>query len=276
MNPKTSPYLELMKVVLTDYYPSKKIEHYSLEQLRQTWKIKILKLFDRLLRKRNFTIYKIKTILPENRANGYDWPANAYTMIGINRLTNIEDCIKSIISNNIEGDFLEAGVWRGGAVIFMKAVLHDLGVNNRKIWAADSYKGLPEPNKMYSADAENKLYLEKILVVSLEEVKNNFSRFGLLDSSIVFLEGLFKNTLPNAPIKKIALLRLDCDMYESTLNALNNLYHKLSDGGYIIIDDYNAFEECKLAVNDFRLKYGIEETIIKIDKEAVYWQKSKD
>ena len=265
-----------MKVVLTDYYPSKKIEHYSLEQLRQTWKIKILKLFDRLLRKRNFTIYKIKTILPENRANGYDWPANAYTMIGINRLTNIEDCIKSIISNNIEGDFLEAGVWRGGAVIFMKAVLHDLGVNNRKIWAADSYKGLPEPNKMYSADAENKLYLEKILVVSLEEVKNNFSRFGLLDSSIVFLEGLFKNTLPNAPIKKIALLRLDCDMYESTLNALNNLYHKLSDGGYIIIDDYNAFEECKLAVNDFRLKYGIEETIIKIDKEAVYWQKSKD
>ncbi len=276
MNHKASPYLELMKVVLTDYYPSDRIEFYPLEQLRQTWKIKVLNPFDKLLRTRNFAINKTKTILPEIRANGYDWPANANTMIGINRLTNIEFCIRAIVTNNTAGDLIEAGVWRGGAVIFMKAVLNELAVTNRKIWAADSYNGLPKPDKNYAADAENKLYLEKILVASVEEVKNNFERFGLLDSSVVFLKGLFKETLPIAPIDKIALLRIDCDMYESTTEVLSNLYHKVSVGGFIIVDDYNSFNECKLAVNDFRKTYGISEPLNEIDKEAVYWQKRND
>jgi O-methyltransferase len=157
----------------------------------------------------------------------------------------------------------------------MKAVLNELGINDRKIWAADSYNGLPKPDKNYAADTENRLYLEKILVASVEKVKNNFKRFGLSDSNIIFLEGLFKETLPNAPIDKIALLRLDCDMYESTLTALNNLYQKVIGGGFIIIDDYNSFNECKLAVNDFRKEYEITEPLIKIDKEAVYWQINK-
>jgi O-methyltransferase len=274
MNNKSSPYLELMKVVLTDYYPSCKIEYYSLNQLRQTWKIKLLNWLNRLLKTRNFTINKTKIILPDTRANGYDWPANAYTMIGINRLSNIEFCIKSIIQNNINGDLIEAGVWRGGSVIFMKAVLNDLSIYDKKIFAVDSFKGLPKPDSIYPADSNNKLYQENILVASLEEVKNNFKRFGLLDSSIIFLEGLFKNTLPNAPIEKIALLRLDCDMYESTIIALNNLYPKLAIGGFIIIDDYNSFQECKLAVTDYRKQYGISDKIIEIDKEAVYWQKN--
>jgi O-methyltransferase len=274
MNRNPSSYLELMKIVLTDYYPSNKIEFYPLSQLRQTWKIKILKQLDRLLRTRNFTVNKIKPVLPETRANGYDWPANAYTMIGINRLTNIEFCIRSIVNGNTQGDLVEAGVWRGGAVMFMKAVLNELAVYDRKILAADSFNGLPKPDKSYPADVKNKLYLENILAVSLADVKNNFTRFGLLDSSIIFLEGLFKDTLPHAPIDKISLLRLDCDMYESTIVALSNLYPKLSEGGFVIIDDYNSFNECKLAVDDFRKQQGIVETIIEIDKEAVYWQKN--
>ncbi|TAH24730.1 MAG: macrocin O-methyltransferase [Cytophagales bacterium] len=274
MNYNPSAYLELMKVVLTDYYPSNKIEFYSLSKLRQTWKIKILNQLDRLLSNWNFTVNKTKTVLPETRANGYDWPANAYTMIGINRLTNIEFCIRSIVKRNIQGDLVEAGIWRGGSVIFMKAVLNELAVYDRKILAADSYNGLPKPDKNYPADIKNILYRENILAVSLEDVKNNFRRFGLLDSSIIFLEGLFKNTLQNVPIDKISLLRLDCDMYESTIIALSNLYPKLSEGGFIIIDDYNSFNECKIAVDDFRKQLGIVETIIEIDKEAIYWQKN--
>lgn len=105
-------------------------------------------------------------------------------------------------------------------------------------------------------------------------VENNFKMFGLLDSSVIFLEGHFIETLPTATIDKIALLRLDCDMYESTITTLNNLYQKVTQGGFIIVDDYNSFNECKLAENDFRNKYGIAEPIIEIDREAVYWQKN--
>jgi len=274
MSNNTSPYLELMKVVLTDYYPTDKLEFHPLRNLRPTWKIKILKQLDKLLNTRNFTINKIKKVTPEIRTNGYDWPANAYTMIGINRLNNIENCIRFIVTNKVEGDLVEAGLWRGGSVIFMKAVLKELNVIDRRIFAADSFKGLPKPDKNYSADAKNTLYLENILSVSIEEVKNNFKSFGLLDSSVIFLKGFFKETLPNAPIQKIALLRLDCDMYESTIIALNNLYHKVSNNGFVIIDDYNAFDECKLAVNDFRMQCGIVEAIVEIDNEAVYWQKN--
>jgi len=274
MNFNLSPYLELMKVVLTDFYPIKQTEYYPLKRVKQTWKISLLNQLDKLLRTRNFAISKMKTVLPEIRANGYDWPANAYTMVGINRLTNIEMCIRSIVTNKTEGDLVEAGVWRGGAVIFMKAVLNELAVNDRKIWAADFFVGLPMPDKRYSADEQNELYLENILVASLEEVKNNFNRFGLLDSNVNFLEGFFKETLPNSSIDKIALLRLDCDMYESTIIALTNLYPKISKGGFIIIDDYNSFKECNLAVNDYRKQQLIDERIIEIDKEAIYWQKN--
>jgi len=273
MKANISPYLELMKVVLTDYYPEAKLEYYPLEHLRQTWKIKILNTAGNLLKTRNFALCKTKVVLPESRANGYDWPANAYTMIGVNRLSNIEFCIKDILVNNIAGDLVEAGIWRGGSVIFMKAVLNEMSVSDRKIWAADSFEGLPKPDNNYIADKKNKLYLENILSVSIEEVKNNFKRFGLLDSGIIFLKGLFKVTLPTAPIDKIALLRLDCDMYESTINVLDNLYQKVQPGGYIIVDDYNSLKECKLAVDDFRNALNIDEPLKEIDKEAVYWQR---
>ncbi len=272
MNGNTSPYLELLKIVLTDYYPTNKIEFHPLKQLKHSWKINILNHLDNILRFRNCAITKIKNVSPEIRKNGYDWPANAYTMIGINRLTNIELCIRTLVRQNIKGDLVETGVWRGGSVIFMKAVLRELAITDRKIWAADSYNGLPKPNKNYHADTHNKLYLENILVASVEEVKNNFKRFGLLDSNIIFIEGLFKDTLPIAPIDKIALLRVDCDMYESTINALSCLYQKVVKGGFVIIDDYNAFNECKLAVEHFREMQGIIEPIIEIDREAVYWQ----
>jgi predicted O-methyltransferase YrrM len=84
------------------------------------------------------------------------------------------------------------------------------------------------------------------LAVSREDVERNFAKYGLLDDRVVFLQGWFKDTLPSAPIGKIALLRLDGDMYESTMDALQNLYPKLSPGGYCIIDDF--FGPCRLAV----------------------------
>jgi hypothetical protein len=84
----------------------------------------------------------------------------------------------------------------------------------------------------------------------MEEVKKNFEKYNLLDNNVKFLKGWFKDTLPSAPIESLAILRLDGDLYESTMDGLINLYSKLSKGGFIIIDDWGAFPACKQAVKD--------------------------
>jgi O-methyltransferase len=275
MNPSTpSLYLELLKKTLIDYGNIHTYEYHPLSQVNATWKSAPLYPLDRLMRKRNFAICKLKYVAAEKRLNGYDWPAHADTMIGLNRLNNIEYCMRSIIQQQVPGDFIETGVWRGGATIFMRAVLKEFNITNRLVWVADSFQGLPLPNtKLYKADTGNQLHRLKILTVPLEEVKNNFKKYDLLDDQVRFLPGWFKDTLPQAPIKKLALIRLDGDMYESTYQAISSLYPKLSAGGFIIVDDYHAFDYCKQAILAYRKEHQITSPIIEIDKEAIYWQK---
>ena len=211
---------------------------------------------------------------PKKRELGQDWPDVAHTMIGMKRLDNLQYCIEEVIANDIKGDFIETGVWRGGSVIFMRGMLKALGVNDRQVWVADSFEGLPKPDaEKYPADAGDTHHIYDFLRVSLESVKQNFEAYGLLDDQVKFLKGWFKDTLPRAPIKKLAILRLDGDMYESTIDALNSLYSKLSIGGYVIVDDY-CIHNCEKAVTDFRKKNGIKDEIISIDGTGVYWKKS--
>jgi hypothetical protein len=264
-----------MKKTLIDYQSIDRLDYYSLDIVKPSWKIRILKRVDKILRSRNFTITKLKPVIKEKRLLGEDWPARAFTMIGNQRLDNIEYCVKEIIINKIEGDFIETGVWRGGAVIFMKAILRELKIENRNIWLADSFEGVPKPNSKYPEDLNCDLYQEPILKVSKQEVLRNFELFDLLDERIKVLEGWFHDTLPNNPIKKLSLIRLDGDLYESTIIALENLYPKLSIGGYIIVDDYHAFPFCKKAVDDYRRKNDIKDVIQKIDREAIFWRKEK-
>lgn len=272
--PFQSLYIELLKKTLIDYSKINSYEYHPLPIVNSNWKTVSLFPLDKLLRTRDFAICKLKYVSEVKRLNGYDWPANAYTMIGLNRLNNIEHCMYSIINDNIQGDFIETGVWRGGATILMRAILKELEITDRRIWVADSFRGLPKPDPIkYEADKGNKLYSIKILVATLDEVKSNFKKYDLLDKQVVFLEGWFKDTLPKAPIDKLALIRLDGDMYESTIQAMTNLYPKLSIGGYVIVDDFNAFPNCKQAVVDYRKRNNIKDTIIEIDKEAIYWRK---
>lgn len=210
----------------------------------------------------------------ENRMNGIGWPLNGYTMIGTKRMDNIRYCVEQVIQNNIEGDLIETGVWRGGAVIFMRALLHAFGDTTRKIWVADSFQGLPKPDPdKYPDDKGDDLYTVEQLRISLEDVKANFRQFNLLDEQVEFLKGWFKDTLPSAPIEKLSVIRLDGDMYESTMDGLANLYPKLSKGGFIIIDDYGAIPACAKAVKDYRDQNGISEKICEIDWSGRYWQK---
>ncbi len=207
------------------------------------------------------------------RDNGLGWPINGYSMIGTKRLDNIQFCIESVVKNNVEGDFIETGVWRGGACIFAKT-LFDLHKQDRTVWVADSFEGLPKPNvDLYPDDAGDDLYSLEQLRISMEQVEDNFKHFNVLDDNVKFLKGWFKDTLPTAPIDKLAIIRLDGDMYESTMDGLTNLYHKLSPGGFIIIDDYGVIPACKKAVHDFRDKHGIDEEIFNIDDSGYYWQK---
>ncbi|WP_436864551.1 TylF/MycF family methyltransferase [Bacillus fungorum] len=213
---------------------------------------------------------------PERHKMGEIWPKMAHSMIGRMRMNNLQMCMESVLKQNIEGDFIETGVWRGGSCIFMRGFLKVYGVNNRKVWVADSFQGLPQPDEeKYPQDKGDKLYTLDYLRVSLQEVQNNFRKYGLLDENVQFLKGWFKDTLPVASIEKLAILRLDGDLYESTMDSLTNLYDKVSDGGFIIIDDY-VLPTCKPAITDFRRERNIQEPLIPIDNMAVYWQKQKN
>lgn len=207
------------------------------------------------------------------REYGWDWPSVAHTMIGKKRLANVRTLTESVLGNNIEGDLIETGVWRGGACILMRAVLDAYCVTDRRVWVADSFEGLPPPDhEKYPADTGDTFHTYDELSVPMEQVMRNFEKYGLLDEQVVFLKGWFKDTLTTAPIEKLALLRLDGDMYESTMDALSALYDKVSSGGYVIVDDYNVVPACKQAVQDFLTTRDFTPTLVEIDGVGVYWQ----
>ena len=225
-------------------------------------------------------IYEDNAINPEaagsydsgDRITGRDWPARAHTMIGLTRLRNLRMLCTRVLDEEVPGDMIETGVWRGGACIFMRGILEACNDKTRRVFVADSFEGLPPPNfDEFTADKGDKHYIFDQLRVSRQQVEENFRRYGLLDDRVCFLEGWFKDTLATAPITQLSLLRLDGDMYESTVQALNALYHKVSKGGYVIVDDY-GLKPCAAAVDEFRERHGISEPLINVDDAAVWWR----
>jgi O-methyltransferase len=211
------------------------------------------------------------------REFGLGWPAHAETMSGLRRLDNAAACVARVVHNRVPGDILEAGVWRGGTTILMRAVLAAYDDDVRKVWAADSFQGLPKPDaEAFPADAGLDFTVHENLSVGVQQVRANFASYGLLDDRVEFLAGWFKDTLPNAPIDRLAVLRLDGDLYESTMDALQALYPKLSVGGYCIVDDYGAFAACRRAVDDYRAAHGVTEEILPIDWTGAYWQRERE
>ncbi|HEY7533899.1 MAG TPA: TylF/MycF family methyltransferase [Nitrospiraceae bacterium] len=221
------------------------------------------------------TLVTPKRFDPEKRSAGQDWPPPviAHTMIGIKRLDNLQSCIEQVIADDISGDLIETGVWKGGSTIFMRGVLKAYGVQDRRVWVADSFEGLPAPDlRQFPEDAGDTHYTFDSLRVPMERVKENFDAYGLLDSQVCFLKGWFKDTLPRAPIDRLSILRLDGDMYESTMVALQSLYPKLSIGGFLIVDDY-CIPTCAKAIHDYRYANQIAEEIVPIDGTGVYWRR---
>jgi len=202
-----------------------------------------------------------------------DRPRFAQTMVGLRRLDNVQECVEEVLATDVRGDLIETGVWRGGVAIFMRGLLAAHGVRDRIVFAADSFEGLPEPNpEEYPADDGDELHTIDALAVSRAEVERNFDLYGLLDDQVRFLEGWFRDTLPVVRERSWAVVRLDGDMYESTTDALVNLYPGLSVGGFLIIDDY-AHTPCRQAVEDYRTAHGIDEPIKRIDFTGAFWQR---
>ncbi|MGE3710296.1 MAG: TylF/MycF/NovP-related O-methyltransferase [Hyphomicrobiaceae bacterium] len=208
----------------------------------------------------------------ENRLNGWDWPSQAPSMIGWRRMSNLRSECERVLREQVPGDFLEAGVWRGGACIMMRAVLEAYGIRDRRVIAADTFSGLPHDTD----ETDAAFFLRDIpdFSVPLAAVKAAFERYGLLDEQVAFLEGEFKTTLATAPVGKLAVLRLDGDTYESAKDGLSALYDKLSAGGSVIVDDYFLFEGNRRAVDAFRDMRGITDPIVQVDDYGGYWIKA--
>ncbi len=234
---------------------------------------------------------------PLLRYLGQDAPDRSLTMIGTVRMRHLRQCCESVLMDNIPGDFIETGVWRGGACILMRAILAAYEDPFRRVFVADSFQGIPPPNPdKYPADYGLKHHEVEYVKITQQEVEENFRKYGLLDDRVVFLKGWFKDTLPQAVapplelqsgspryinnptldflpgvIKKLAILRLDGDLYESTIQTLENLYPRVSDGGYVIIDDLNL-KECVKAVNDYRTEHNIKDPCMLLDGCSGWWR----
>lgn len=196
----------------------------------------------------------------------------SHTLIGMLRLNQLQQAVETVLREDIPGDLIETGVLRGGACIFMRAILKAYGVSDRKVWVADSFQGFP-PFEPGPGRLDYTGY--NMSAVPRPVVEENFKRYHLLDQQVEFLAGWFSDTLPSAPIEKLAILRLDGDIYPSTMDALRNLYPKLSPGGYVIVDDYYAFEECRQAVRDYRAAQGIKTPIQRVDGPCIFWRKQE-
>jgi O-methyltransferase len=211
------------------------------------------------------------------REFGLDWPQHAETMVGLRRLDNVDNCVTDVLRRDVPGDLVEAGVWRGGTTILMRAALAAAGDTTRRVWVADSFQGLPKPApEAFPHDAGLDYTGRAELSAGEQQVRANFARYGLLDDRVQFLAGWFKDTLPSAPIEKLSVMRLDGDLYESTMVALEALYPKLSVGGYCIIDDYGALDACRHAVDDYRARHAITEEVLPVDWTGVYWQRERE
>lgn len=203
------------------------------------------------------------------------WPARAQTMIGQARLHNLRHLVERTILENVVGDYIETGVWRGGACILMRAILMAYDISDRQVICADSFEGLPPPDpQKFQQDKRNRLHRFDELAVSDDAVRSNFRLYGLLDEQVVFLKGRFSDTLPKLVDRRFALIRLDGDMYESTFDALTHLYDCVSDRGFIIVDDYGGLKACRNAVHDFLKGRALNVDIQKIDHTGVWWRKT--
>jgi len=185
--------------------------------------------------------------------------------------------VDNIYDKKIDGDIIEAGVWSGATAIYLKALLESKNIN-KSIWLLDAFEdgfNLENYTKEKDITAIKKITSWKGLKSpSFNNVVDNFKKFDLWDDSIKIIKGDIFKTYTHCNPLKISILRIDLDFYESTDFMLRNFYERVSEGGYIIIDDYGVDEfSCKEAVDKFRNDYNITSELKRIGDFVAYWIK---
>lgn len=206
------------------------------------------------------------------RAAGMDWPLQGLTMVGLGRLDDLQACVESVVADGVAGDLIEAGTWRGGAAILMRATLDCLG-EERTVWVADSFEGFAPADPPEDGTIDLAAY--DFLSAPLDEVRRSFARLGC-DRGVEFLPGYFADTLAGLSGRGWAIVRLDADTYEATRHALRCLYPRLAVGGHLVVDDYGSFAGCREAVDEFRREHGIAEPLHHVDSTCVRWRRESD
>lgn len=215
---------------------------------------------------------ELSRTLPYNstmRYFGNDWPPLGHTMVGHARLQNIKHAIETCNADGIVGDFAELGVWRGGASIYAKGVITAYGARNRRVLVLDAFESLPQYGN-------HKTFLE----TSEVQVKHNFQKYGLLDSNVIFIRGLFRDSLPRFkrrhPGVKIAVLRIDSNFYDSYQDALYYLYELVPVGGFVIFDDVMSHPAVMQCWKDFKNEQGLPEELEQIDDHSAFFRKTME
>ncbi len=263
-------YLDLLKRFLVRYEFDEEIIEYR--ELRVTSKFRRgLKLLFKFLPDGIYVMENGRARDLSERLEGKDWPITAESMIGLKRMNQLHEALKEIEKENVPGDIVETGVWRGGALIFAASFLEIHGIKGRKVFGCDSFEGLPKPSSTYPADLGDSHHKYSYLAVSIDQVERNLSKYNVNPDSVKLVKGWFSDTLHQLETEKIAILRLDGDMYSSTIEALEALYHKVASGGFVIIDDF-SLKGANQAVIDFLNRNNIEVKFVKIDDASAYFR----
>lgn len=198
-----------------------------------------------------------------------------YTMTSPERLLSVIESVRYIVKNNIPGDLVECGVWKGGSSMAAALTLHSLDTFDRKIYLYDTYQGMTEPtdrDKDNSGKSASQLLKESDYNTSIiwavsrfDEVTKNMKQTYYPMNNIVFVKGPVEKTIPDTIPKAIALLRLDTDWYESTLHELTHLYPLVSPKGVTIIDDYGHWQGSQLATDTYFEGTGFTPFLHRID-----------
>lgn len=264
-------HLNLLKKFITRYEFDENFPNItSIPKNSRKWKIASI---INMMFSKKFQI--VKTAEPanlESRFLGRDWPITAESMIGMSRMNQLHDALDHVRINKVAGDIVETGIWRGGAVIFISAYLTVYEMSDRMIYGCDSFEGLPVPAEKYPEDRGDTHSTIDLLAVSKEEVENNFTKYNLSTSNIKLVKGWFEDSLPNLQVEKIAILRLDGDMYSSTIVALNSLFPKVSKGGIVIVDDFSLHGARKALYDYFELN-NLSYEVTDIDGTGAYFIK---
>ena len=200
-----------------------------------------------------------------------------YTMTSPERLYTLIEAVKYLNLNNIKGDIVECGVWRGGSMMTIAETLVSLEDTNRQLYLFDTFEGMPEPNEVLDIDSKNNSAKKYMIdnakseddfiwaFAPLDLVKYNINSTKYPSHKVTYIKGMVEETLPNNSIEKIALLRLDTDWYSSTKHELNTLYKLIVKGGILIIDDYGHWNGAKLAVDEYIKENNITIFLNRID-----------